>query len=87
MTLPAREKKILLAILSDLTGLEEKEITPDLPLLDGGYLTSLQVVELVTRIEDETGVLFRDKDITPENFQDLSSIESLLEARKEEDPP
>ena len=79
-------KKTLLRILSDLTGLEEGKITPDLPLLDGGYLTSLQVVELVTRLEEETGVRFHDMDITPDNFQDAARIDALLEERRREKP-
>ncbi len=80
-------EKILLRILSELTGLEEAEITPTLPLLDGGYLTSLQVVELVTRLEEETGIRFQDMDVTPDNFQDRARIEALLEERSKGSPP
>ncbi len=82
----ASKEKILLEILSELTGLEESRITPDLPLLDGGYLTSLQVVELVTRLEEETGIRFHDMDVTPENFQDFARIAALLEERAGEKP-
>ncbi len=84
---PSSRKKILLRVLSELTGLEEDEITPNLPLLDGGYLTSLQVVELVTRLEEETGVRFLDMDVTPDNFQDPGRIEALLEERSKGSPP
>ncbi len=80
-------EKTLLRILSDLTGLEEEEISPTLPLLDGGYLTSLQVVELVTRLEEETGVRFQDLDVTPDNFRDRARIEALLEARERGSSP
>ena len=78
----ASVRQILLDILTRLTGLEPTEIRPDLPLLEEGLLTSLQVVELVTRLEQGTGVVLSDQDVTPENFATLAAMETLVESRR-----
>jgi len=73
----------LIQIISDMTGLKGKEITMDLPLMDDGLLTSLQVVELSSRIEKDLGILIEDQEIIPENFSSLRAIEELLSRKKE----
>lgn len=70
------------SILASLTGLAPEEIVSGLSLLEEGLLTSLQVVELVARLEAETGARFLDQDLTPENFAGLEAIVALVRARR-----
>ena len=78
---------LLWRILSRLTGLSRERLTPDTPLLTEGYLTSLQVVELVNALEGETGIAFQDEDITPENFDTPRAMAELLRKRSHGDEP
>ena len=71
-------RKKLKNIIADITGLPRREIGVDLPLMEDGILTSLQVVELSSRIEKDLGVLLEDQEIVPENFYSLKTIETLL---------
>ena len=76
--LSPQRRDLLWRVISRLTGLPRERLAPDTPLLTEGYLTSLQVVELVNALERETGISFLDEDITPENFDTPRAMAELL---------
>ena len=45
-----------------------REIPEDEPLIEKGYLTSLQTVELVMFMEDRFGIMVEDEELNEENF-------------------
>lgn len=51
-------------------------------LLDDGIITSLDVIEIVTALEDEFDISIAAKDITKENLASVDSICSLIERLK-----
>lgn len=50
----------------------------DVNYLDAGLLSSLEVVELVTEIEDEFGIQFSEADFQNERFVTISGLSDLI---------
>jgi acyl carrier protein len=50
----------------------------DTPLIDGGYLTSLQTVELVAFIADAFHVELEPEEVDEERFRSLATIAALV---------
>jgi acyl carrier protein len=55
------------------------EIGPQTPLLDEGILDSMGLMQLRMFIEDTLGVRVPDEEVMPDNFQDVASIEAMVE--------
>ena len=70
-------------ILSELTqGRGITEIDPQENLLSKGIVDSHGVMELVAFLEQRYGILVDDADLTPENFDNVVSIESFVERKQ-----
>jgi acyl carrier protein len=54
-------------------------IGPQTPLLDEGILDSMGLMQLRMFIEDSLGVRVPDEEVMPDNFQDVASIEAMVE--------
>lgn len=52
--------------------------------IEDGWLDSMEIVELVSELEDIFDIEFRGGDIIPENFVSLETITQLLENYVEE---
>jgi len=59
-----------------LATLNEKD-----PLLDTGILDSLAIMKLLSFIEATFSVEITESDLTPENFDSLSTITSLIQQK------
>lgn len=59
----------------------EIKITADTRLIDDGVLDSLDVVTLVTDINDAYKINIAAEDITPESFNTVENIRALIEKR------
>lgn len=65
-----------------------KEIKPTTNLndvediIDGGYLDSLELMGLITSLMEKFGIEINIEDITPENFNSVNAIVSLVEKLK-----
>lgn len=70
----------LLEILNDVVdGVDfEKEEN----LVDDKLLNSMDIIEIVTAIDDELGVAIPAKEIVPENFNSAKSIWEMIERLK-----
>lgn len=70
----------LLKILNDVVdGVDfEKEDN----LVDDKLLNSMDIIEIVTAIDDELGVAVPAKEIVPENFNSAKSIWAMIERLK-----
>ena len=69
-------------IVGELTqGRGIDSVTPDEDLLASGIVDSHGVMEMVAFLEGRYGISVSDDDLTPENFQSLSSVEAFV-ARK-----
>ncbi|HUF70777.1 MAG TPA: acyl carrier protein [Longimicrobiales bacterium] len=52
------------------------------PLIDGGLIDSMGLMQLITFIEDRTGVRVPDDEVVPDNFQTVTSIDQLVQRLK-----
>ena len=67
-----RLKKILWELHPEL------EINGETKLIDDGILDSLDIVTLVTDLNEEYKISIEAEDITPENFKNLDTILTLV---------
>jgi acyl carrier protein len=70
------EKYLLTEIAVDLSN---KSLDPNEDLLEQGIIDSLGIMKLVLFLEESYGIQVDDQDITPENFQCLSSMVKYVE--------
>ena len=68
-------------ILNEIIQNSDLHIGDDTPLIDEGYLTSLQAVELVMFLEYQFQVEIDPIEVDEENFRDLTSITQLIEGK------
>lgn len=66
-------------IIDDIIRQPNLDLAPTDRLIDRGYLTSLDVVNLLGFIEEQLGVMIDPDDVTEEHFQTLESIAALVE--------
>jgi acyl carrier protein len=53
-------------------------ITTETDLLDGGYLDSLMLMELVVTLEEQYGVSVGSDEVSPQNFRSIRSLASFV---------
>ena len=58
-------------------------IGEDDSLLERGLLDSISLFELMTFLEQETGVRVPDDEVLPENFESVKAMEALVRRLKE----
>lgn len=58
-----------------------REIPDKEPLIEKGYLTSLQTVELVMFMEDRFGITVEDEELNEENFASIRAIAELVASK------
>ncbi|MFN0070589.1 MAG: acyl carrier protein [Chloroflexota bacterium] len=66
-------------ILDEIVRSPKLDLTPTDRLIDSGYLTSLDVVQLIVFLDEELGVTIDPEDVTEEHFQTLESIAALVD--------
>jgi len=57
---------------------DDREITPDTPLISGGIVDSFSMVSLKRFLEKKYQIQIPDADATPEAFDSVKSIVALL---------
>ena len=57
---------------------EAKPIGENDPLIDQGVIDSMGLLQIMTFIEERTGVRVPDDEVTPDNFQSLATIERMV---------
>jgi methoxymalonate biosynthesis acyl carrier protein len=58
-----------------------QDISDDEPLIEKGYLTSLQTVDLVMFMEDRFGITVEDEELNEENFASIRAIAELVASK------
>lgn len=57
------------------------DLTDDAPLVEDGYLTSLETVDLVVFMEEKFGIEIDPEEVNEKDFRDLRSIAGLVERK------
>ena len=54
------------------------QIDESTPLIDGGVIDSMGLMQLVMFIEERTGVRVPDDEVLPDNFQTVATIDEMV---------
>ena len=65
------------AMLADSLSISVNKVTPDARIIEDLGADSLDVVELLSRLEDEYGVVIPDEDV--ENMKTVADVAATLE--------
>ena len=60
----------------------DKPLQEDTPLLDQGWLDSLQIMHLVSHLEKEHAVSVDVEEMVPENFETAGRVAALIQRLK-----
>ena len=77
-------KQKFVAIARDIVrkpDIEENKLL-DLLFLDGGYIDSFQLVEMITALEHEFGVRFAAEDLTSKRFRTFKGVLEIIEENR-----
>ena len=66
-------------IEKELLHRNDLRLEDETPLIDGGYLTSLQAIELVMFLEDRFQVQIDPEDVNEQEFYSVATIAGLVE--------
>jgi acyl carrier protein len=72
----------LVQYLKKLNPTQSAKIESSTPLISGGLLDSLGIIEVISFLEDKHGLSFGDNDLVQENFESVNSILALVEKKK-----
>ena len=61
-----------------------EELTDDLPLLEGQVLDSLDMLRLVSLLEERLGVRVRDEDLVLANFGSIAQVATFVDGRRDD---
>jgi acyl carrier protein len=60
-----------------------KNVGNDEPLLTNGLIDSLGILDVVTFVENEFGIVVSDEDLLPENFGSIHSLTNFVHNKTE----
>ncbi|GAA0488068.1 acyl carrier protein [Streptomyces sp. NPDC046215] len=60
-------------------GEDPQQLKPDTPLLEMGLLDSLAIMQIVTALDSEAGLVLPDTEIVAANFRSPNALWSVLE--------
>lgn len=69
-------KALILSMLCKLKPEQEFENCEN--FIDEGILDSFDIIELISMLEDEFGIVIDGMDVLPENFSNIDCIENLV---------
>lgn len=72
----------VLEILKEIINIDNIESKTN--LVDGKFLSSSNIIRLVSRLNNEFDIAITPMDLIPENFNSAKSIESLVSRLEEE---
>jgi acyl carrier protein len=58
------------------------EVDVDYPLLDKHVVDSLDMIKLISLLEDEFDLEIDDRDVVPSNFASIGRIAALIESKR-----
>lgn len=60
----------------------EMTLTDDFPLIQQGVIDSLQIIQLITFVQERFDILFEIEDLLLENFTSVGAIAALIQKQK-----
>ena len=72
------EQKIHAFLLEKFPLARKAGVGKDTPLLEGGILDSLGILDVVSFLETEFSMVVYDEELVPENFQTLGTLSAFV---------
>lgn len=69
-------------VATEILKQQERQISPDEPLISGGLIDSFNLVDLALFVEEEFGVRIEDFELNMETFDTLAQLVALILERK-----
>lgn len=69
-------------LVEELLAKPEDVQSDDSPLISSLVVDSLGLLQIVSFLEDELGLLVSDEEIVPENFETIGAITRLVESKR-----
>lgn len=69
-------------VATEILKQQERQISPDEPLISGGLIDSFHLVDLALFVEEEFGVRIEDFELNMETFDTLAQLVALILERK-----
>lgn len=74
-----RNQELATFIEKNLIGDGRTQVSDTTPLIEEGIVDSMGLMQIVTFIEERTGLRVSDDDVTPENFETVAAIGQLVD--------
>lgn len=65
-------------------GVDGASLADDTPLFSSGLLDSFAIVDLMTFVENETGIRFDPSDVSLDNLDSVAKIVAYVESRRKQ---
>lgn len=75
----------LISYIAHLGKIPEKEIDATLPIYRSGILSSLMLLELMSYIEKQYGIMIKSEELIEDNFKDIQSIDHFIRIKLNQD--
>jgi acyl carrier protein len=84
---PAADADAVFAAIRDFlastsTSVRAQDVTVDTPVLEGGALDSLGILQLMMLLSDKMQIEVTDEDFVPENFKTVGSLVRFVMAKR-----
>ncbi len=76
-------ERIRIFIVEHIPQARQLNVQNEDELIETGLLDSLGILDVVTYLEEEFGLTVSDEELTPENFQSISTMASYVQMKKE----
>ena len=77
----------LLRFVKDSLLRGEQEVSPEDSLIDRGIIDSIGLMQLMSFLEEATGIRIPDQYVTPDNFQSVVAMEALVDELRSRTSP
>lgn len=76
------DEQKLRAFVAEIALLEEGEIGQDTPLISGGHIDSMNLLQIVNYVEEQNGISVLRNQLTLDNWDTTARIAAYIQARK-----
>ncbi len=80
------QQRVRQFIIENFYVTDASELTDDASLIQGGWIDSTGMLELISFIEEEYGIRIADTEMVPDNLDAVARIAAFVERKRAADP-
>lgn len=81
------QQRVRQFVLENFYVTDPAELADDASLIQGGWIDSTGMLEVITFVEDEFGIKIDDTEMVPENLDTVTRIAAFVARKREAAPP